>query len=56
LDREDFFIAELEKRGIYIDFNLLVGRPFKAGDGVEGANQLQEGAKGARAGGANLID
>jgi hypothetical protein len=46
LDREDFFISELEKRGIYIDFNLLVGRPFKAGDGVEDANQLHEGAKG----------
>jgi len=45
-DREDSFIAELEKRGIYIDFNLLVGRPFKAGDGVEDANQLREGAKG----------
>jgi len=45
-DREDFFIAELEKRGIYIDFNLLVGRPFKAGDGVEDASQLREGAKG----------
>jgi hypothetical protein len=46
LDREDFFIAQLEKRGIYIDFNLLVGRPFKAGDAVEDANQLREGAKG----------
>jgi hypothetical protein len=46
LDREDFFIAELEKRGIYIDFNLLVGRPFKAGDGVEDASELREGAKG----------
>src|ERR1700691_744602 len=46
LDREDFFIAELEKRGIYIDFNLLVGRPFKAGDGVEDAKLLREGAKG----------
>ncbi len=45
-DREDFFIAELEKRGIYIDFNLLVGRPFKAGDGVQDANLLREGAKG----------
>jgi hypothetical protein len=45
-DREDFFISELEKRGIYIDFNLLVGRPFKAGDGVEDASQLHEGAKG----------
>jgi hypothetical protein len=46
LDKEDFFIAELEKRGIYIDFNLLVGRPFKAGDGVQDANLLREGAKG----------
>jgi hypothetical protein len=46
LDREDFFIAELEKRGIYIDFNLLVGRPFKAGDGVEDTKLLREGAKG----------
>jgi hypothetical protein len=45
-DREDYFISELEKRGIYIDFNLLVGRPFKAGDGVEDASQLHEGAKG----------
>ena len=34
LDREDYFIAELEKRGIYVDFNLLVGRPFQEGDGV----------------------
>jgi len=45
-DREDFFIAELEKRGIYIDFNLLVGRPFKTGDGVQDASQLRQGAKG----------
>jgi hypothetical protein len=45
-DREDKFIAELEKRGIYIDFNLLVGRPFKAGDGVQDANTLHQGAKG----------
>jgi hypothetical protein len=45
-DREDYFIAELEKRGIYIDFNLLVGRPFKDGDGVQDANLLRQGAKG----------
>jgi hypothetical protein len=45
-DREDFFIAELEKRGIYIDFNLLVGRPFKAGDGVQDTQLLREGEKG----------
>jgi len=45
-DREDYFIAELEKRGIYVDFNLLVGRPFSAADGVQDANLLKEGAKG----------
>lgn len=46
LDREDFFIAELEKRGIYINFNLLVGRPFKGGDGVQDYQKIREGAKG----------
>jgi hypothetical protein len=46
LDREDLFIAELEKRGIYINFNLLVGRPFKAGDGVQDYQKIREGAKG----------
>jgi hypothetical protein len=45
-DREDYFIAELEKRGIYVDFNLLVGRPFKPADGVQDAALLREGAKG----------
>lgn len=45
-DREDFFIAELEKRGIYINFNLLVGRPFKAGDEVHDWEKIREGAKG----------
>jgi hypothetical protein len=45
-DREDFFIDELKKRGIYIDFNLLVGRPFKAGDGVQDYQKIREGAKG----------
>ena len=34
LDREDFFIAELLKRGTYVDWNLNVGRRFKEGDGV----------------------
>lgn len=34
LDREDFFIAELLKRGIYVDWNLNVGRRFKEGDKV----------------------
>lgn len=34
LDNEDFFIAELIERGIYIDMNLYVGRQFKPGDGL----------------------
>jgi hypothetical protein len=34
LDRLDFFIAELKKRGIYSNLNLNVGRRYKAGDGV----------------------
>jgi hypothetical protein len=56
LDREDYFIAELEKRGIYIDFNLLVGRPFRAGDGVKDAEMLKEGAKGTSLYDARLIE
>src|ERR1700691_2787541 len=46
LDREDYFIAQLEQRGIYIDFNLLVGRPFKPADGVRDADLLRQGSKG----------
>src|SRR5574340_983600 len=34
LDRLEFFIAELKKRGIYSNLNLNVGRKYKAGDGV----------------------
>ncbi|MBL0158004.1 MAG: hypothetical protein IPP47_13020 [Bryobacterales bacterium] len=34
LDRLDFFIAELKKRGIYSNLNLNVARTYKAGDGV----------------------
>lgn len=34
LDRLDFFIAELKRRGIYTDLNLNVGRRYKPGDGV----------------------
>lgn len=56
LDREDFFIGQLEKRGIYIDFNLLVGRPFKPGDGVEDANLLRGGAKGTSIFDRRMVD
>ncbi len=34
IDRLDFFVAELKKRGIYTNLNLNVGRTCKEGDGV----------------------
>ena len=34
MERLDFFIAELKKRGIYTDLNLNVARTYKAADGV----------------------
>lgn len=40
LDRLDFFIAELKKRGIYVDLNLNVGRTYKEGDGVADAEYI----------------
>jgi len=35
LDRMDYLIAQLKQNGIYVDFNLNVGRVYKKGDGVE---------------------
>lgn len=35
LDRLDWFVAELKRRGIYTNLNLNVGRTYKAGDGVK---------------------
>ena len=43
LDRLDFLIAELKKRGIYVDLNLNVGRSYKAGDGVQDFDKIQWG-------------
>jgi len=40
LDRFDFFVSELKKRGIYVDLNLNVARAFQPGDGVKDAEQL----------------
>src|SRR3546814_18408742 len=34
LDNLDYWVAQLKKNGIYVNFNLNVGRRFKAGDGV----------------------
>jgi hypothetical protein len=41
LDRLDFEIAELKKRGIYVDLNLNVGRSYKSGDGVQDFDKIQ---------------
>jgi hypothetical protein len=46
LDREDYFLAELEKRGIYADLVLLAGRSFKVADGVHDTQIIQHGVKG----------
>jgi hypothetical protein len=41
LDRLDFWIAELKKRGIYTNLNLNVGRSYKASDGVKEADKIR---------------
>jgi len=43
IDRLDFFIAELKKRGIYSNLNLNVSRQYKPGDGVRDAELLGYG-------------
>jgi hypothetical protein len=40
LDRLDFFIAELKKRGVYTNLNMNVARAFQDADGVKDAAQL----------------
>lgn len=40
LDRFDFFVSELKKRGIYVDLNLNVAREFRPADGVKDARLL----------------
>jgi hypothetical protein len=34
LDRLDYWVAQLKAHGVYSDLNLVVGRSYKAGDGV----------------------
>lgn len=43
LDRLDFLVSELKKRGIYVDLNLNVGRSYKAGDGVVDFDKIRWG-------------
>jgi len=40
LDRLDFFVAALKRRGIYVDLNLNVARTYRPGDGVRDADLL----------------
>jgi hypothetical protein len=46
LDRLDFFVSELIKRGIYIDFNLHVARKTVEGEGVANSAFLPDKDKG----------
>ncbi|MBV9470828.1 MAG: carbohydrate binding domain-containing protein, partial [Abitibacteriaceae bacterium] len=46
MDRFDYFIAELLRRGIYVDLNLHVGRTVFEGEGIPNAYLLPEKAKG----------
>lgn len=55
LDRLDFFVNELKKRGIYSNLNLNVSRHFKEGDGVRDYKLLGY-AKGATYYNARLIE
>jgi hypothetical protein len=43
LDRLDYLVAALKRRGIYANLNLNVGRRFKPGDGVRDADRLGYG-------------
>ena len=45
LDRLDYLVAQLKRRGIYVYLDLLVHRKFKAGDGVRDWQQVENGAK-----------
>jgi hypothetical protein len=55
IDRLDFFIAELKKRGIYSDLNLNVGRTYKEGDAVADWDQIAH-AKGMTYIGERLLE
>lgn len=46
LDRLDYFIDQLKKRGIYVQLPLLMKREFKHGDDVEAVHALRRGARG----------
>jgi hypothetical protein len=45
LERFDYFVAQLKKRGIYLFVDLTVHRKLKAGDGVREWQQVEAGLK-----------
>jgi hypothetical protein len=45
LDKMDYLIAALKKRGIYVYPDWLVGRKFRKGDQIPGSDGLEPGAK-----------
>lgn len=55
VDRLHYLFAQFKKRGIYVDFNLNVGRTYRAGDGVPD-HQLIGVAKGLTYFGPELIE
>jgi len=46
LDKLDYFVAQLIHDGIYVDFNLHVGRKVLDGEGIKNASQFPEKDKG----------
>ncbi len=55
LDRVDYFVAELKKRGIYVYIDLLDYRWFRTGDGVEQGDQFTHNWQGSMKG-ASIFD
>ena len=45
LDKLDYLLAQFKARGIYVYFDFLVNRKFKAGDGVRDFDDIDSGAK-----------
>lgn len=56
LDKLDYLIFQLKKRGIYVDMNLLVSRNFTEADGVKDADKLGIAAKPASMFNPKLIE
>ena len=55
LDRIDYFVAELKKRGIYVYLDLLDYRQFRTADGVEQGDEFTHNWQGSMKG-ASIFD